>query len=311
MKQALPLLVPAFLVMTSIATGQLTEIPAMTVPHSVIDMDNVGPAGPTSLAAINAAATPAATAIAAINLTPSTAAAGVYNANPGQGRALAIDAAGGLILVDPPSGTFTAFNASIELGAPATEFGCSIGDWVSTVLFTCYSGGVAVGPALSISYSTGGIRYLQSTVPFDRVDIMASAAAGNWVIPDLVIQESGPIALLSQPSPGMVQIDNSGLQVGAETFNVITLNDPCPNGPGTGPLFGLCASTPAALNSLIFQVTTPISPNNPLHFGATAQTMMWGPYPISPGFTLEALCFYIDVSTGMPEVGTVTQLVTQ
>lgn len=170
--------------------AQIVEVPAMTLPNVTIDMDNVGPVGPTTLAAINAAAQPTPANIVAITLTPNTSPGGIYNTNP-QGRALGIDPTGAMILVDPPSGVFDGFGASIDLGCPSTEFGCSIGDWASTMVFTCLLSGNPIG-TVTISYSGGGLRYLQSTAgPFDRVDFQTTSGAGNWVIPDLVIEVCG------------------------------------------------------------------------------------------------------------------------
>ena len=168
----------------------IAEIPAMTVSSSEIDMDLVGNAGPTTIAQVNAAGTNCGAALADIVLTPSTAAQGVYNTNPTRGRALARDtASNGLILVDPPSGAFGAFDARIELAIDCTEFGVGIGDWVGPVILDFFSKGSRVTSHTSTTYSTAAPKYYQLTGgTFDRVDIRASTTAGNWVIPDLITQ---------------------------------------------------------------------------------------------------------------------------
>jgi hypothetical protein len=173
----------------------ITEIPAMTVLASHIDMDVVGPAGPTTLAAINAAGSNGGATLANIVLTPSTAALGVYNTNP-QGRALGF-LQGQLALIDV-GGTFDAFDASFELGGPSTQFGLAIGDWVSTMVLDFHLGGTLVVSHVSSSYSTGLglLKFFQMTGgTFDRVDVRASTTAGNWVVPELWIEAASGLGV--------------------------------------------------------------------------------------------------------------------
>lgn len=176
------------------ATAQtVTEIPAMTVSNSVIDMDTVGAAGNTTEAyVIAAAATGCGASLREIKFTPSAAAAGVYNTNPGQGRALGRDTVtNALLLVDPPTGAFGAFDAEIHFAMQCTEFGMSIGDWNGPMFIDFYSGGLPVVTAFPTSaYSaTAILKYFQMTGgTFDQVNIRASTTAGNWVIPDLVVE---------------------------------------------------------------------------------------------------------------------------
>ena len=105
----------------------VNEIAAMTVCATQIDPDNIG-LGSTSNAAIRAAGSPYA-GNCALRLTPSAAAAGVYNFNAGLGNAIALDAAGGLAVIAPPAGAFTAFDASIAFSNPCCQFGLGVGDW--------------------------------------------------------------------------------------------------------------------------------------------------------------------------------------
>jgi hypothetical protein len=207
------------LALAGLAGAQIVEIPAMTVVNIQIDMDNVGPAGPTNLGALNAGGSPVPASIFNLTLSPSTAAAGVYNTNPQLGRALALDTAGtGLVLVDSPSGAFTAFDASILLGCPSTEFGCSIGDWIGPINFTLFLGGSQVG-TISVDYApapSGAARFFQSQVgPFDQVDFVASTTGGNWVIPDIYVQVCGP------PPPTEFQVNTpvADLRVNGQFVN--------------------------------------------------------------------------------------------
>ena len=180
--------------------AQFTEIPQMNpATTAFIDMDNVGPAGPTTVTAINAAGTPFPANISNITLQPSGAAAGVYNTNPQLGRALALDtAAVGLELIDPPSGAFTAFNATIDFAGPSTEFGFEVGDWNGPMVLDFKSAGTSVGQITSSGFNGTGEKYFRAPCGtfFDSVDITASTAAGNWVITSLAIQvaSGGPIA---------------------------------------------------------------------------------------------------------------------
>jgi hypothetical protein len=183
----------ACVLVASFAAAQtIAEIPAPTVPTSFIDMDVVGPAGPTTLAAINAAGVPSPAGLANITLSPSTAAnPGIYNTLPSCVRGLGLDypSGVGLVLVDAPSGQFTSFHARIDLGGQSTEFGVGIGDWVSTLVLEFYSGSTLLTSFTSSSYSTCNRKIFQMRGGiFDRVDIRASSAAGNWVITELVVE---------------------------------------------------------------------------------------------------------------------------
>jgi len=96
----------------AISAQSVVEIPAMTVAHSVIDMDAL-PVGPTSLAALNAAGTNGGAGIANITMTPSGAAFGGYNTNVcGQALAASPSSGGtGLAIIDASgSAGFDAMN---------------------------------------------------------------------------------------------------------------------------------------------------------------------------------------------------------
>ncbi|MBK8979167.1 MAG: hypothetical protein IPM29_25000 [Planctomycetes bacterium] len=186
----------SILVAVAAPAQSVTEIPAMTIPTAYIDMDAVGPAGPTTLAAVLAAATGGVPAIANITLTPNTAARGVYNTNPFLGRALGLDL-GGLALIDPPAGGFDAFDASVDLTVPTTEFGMAIGDWVGTMILDFYLQNALVTTFTSTSFTSasGAVRFFQMTGgTFDRVDFRASSTGGNWVIAELYVPTSSGYA---------------------------------------------------------------------------------------------------------------------
>ncbi len=189
----------------------VNELPGMTVPHSFIDFDLVGPAGPTTVAAINAAGTNGGATIGNIILTPTAVIQGVYNTNP-NGRALAM-LGGGLVLVDPPAGVFDAFNARIDLMQPSTEIGVGIGDWLGSMAFDFYLGGALVASHVSSPYSsTAPVLFFQFPGGFDRVDIYEPMGVGNWVIPELYVEKQLPILTVTNLVAGQnahVQVSNA------------------------------------------------------------------------------------------------------
>ena len=177
--------------LASTASAQIvSEVAAPTVSTTYIDMDAVGPAGVTTVAAINAAGVPSPAAISNILLTNSTAAQGVYNTNPTCVRALGLTPGGTTLeLGDAPSFVFDAYNAQIDLGGPSTEFGFGMGDWVGPAIIDFYLGGALQTSFTSSSYTTCDNKYYQMTGgTFDRVDIRASTTGGNWCITEFEIQ---------------------------------------------------------------------------------------------------------------------------
>ena len=177
------------LLATTLLPAQITSIPAMTQPTSVIDMDSVGPAGPTTVAALNAAGTNGGALLSGITMIATPVALGVYNTNPQLGLGLGWASAGNqLMLVAPPSGTFDSFNAEVELLLPSTEFGIAIADWVGTMILEFRFQNAVVGTITTATYSSPNAKFFQSTVPFDEVFVRASTTGGNWVIPELHVQ---------------------------------------------------------------------------------------------------------------------------
>jgi hypothetical protein len=173
---------------TTAAAAQITEIPAMTVDVSVIDMDTVGPPGATTIAALNAAGSNGGAQLLDIVLTASTAANGLYNTNPERGRALARSSTNTLVLVNPLA-TFNAYDATILLEQPSTEFGIAIGDWLEGVVLDFYYQTTPVGSIVTSDYLTADPKFFQSGTPFDEVRVTATRPEGNWVIPELHLQK--------------------------------------------------------------------------------------------------------------------------
>lgn len=183
------------LVFAGVASAQFSEIPAMTVQFSTIDFAKLSP-GPTTLPEINAIGSPPAN-IAAIDLPfKSGSAQGTYNTNPQLGNALGRLVGGGLGIIQPPAGLFDPFTADITLGMMSTEFGFSFGDWNGPAIVGFYDGANFLG-----SFTTTNLppeKFVQSTVPFNRVTLDTSTVGGNFVIPDLYVQipEPGSLVLL-------------------------------------------------------------------------------------------------------------------
>jgi hypothetical protein len=121
-----------------------------------------------------------------------------------------------------------------------------------------------------------------------------------------------PTIALSAPVPGTTLVLNNGLNIGWDTYNVLSI-EPCPGGPGNGPsnLLGLCATTGPAIDFLIQQVTTPSVPGNPFHFPALNATEAYGPYPVGPGLQVDAICFQINPANGALLAGPVINYTTQ
>ncbi len=148
----------------------------------------------------------------------------------------------------------------------------------------------------------------------------APGAASNWLCGWTASQAFGFTSGASAPQVSFVQtgagmplaLVNSCLQAGAETFNAVTINDPCPGGPGTGPYAGLCAANPATLTALLTQVTSPLGPANIFHFVAPGITKTWGPYAgIPAGLVAEAVCLQVTPGVGTIVIGPAVRYTTQ
>jgi len=184
---------------TNLQEGALIEIPAATVPMVIYDFDAM-PAGPTTVAEIQAAFAPPA-ALLDITNTPRNNPIGVYNFQTAGGRALAAatDGSGGLVLIDAPAGAFDEVDDfTIVFNGLATEFGFEIGDWGGPINVECFAGAVSVG-AVEVDTTGGNIlHFVQSPTEFDSCSLTAlpQNPAGNWVIPSFQIPESVPVELM-------------------------------------------------------------------------------------------------------------------
>lgn len=182
------LLLTALLPCAASLSAQISSIPVMTQPSSMIDMDAVGPVGPTSVPALVAAGTNGgASFLAGITLL-SLNNGGVYNSNTGLGNGLGYDSINDQMVLVAPNGGFNGFNAQIDLLVPSTEFGIAIGDWALAMLLEFRMAGSVVGTITSASYSVPDAQFFRSQVPFDQVVISNASGGGNWVIPELYIQ---------------------------------------------------------------------------------------------------------------------------
>ena len=110
----------------------------------------------------------------------------------------------------------------------------------------------------------------------------------------------------SQPGgPGApVFVSNANLLAGNEYFNFVSLQ-PCPGGPGSGPLLGLCSSD---LTFLLNQLALPVG-SEPFHVLAPQSSFTMGPFQ-APPLTLEAVCVGFGAA-GFSPVSPVTQFVVQ
>lgn len=214
--------------------AQITAIPAMVQPSSWVDMDAVGPTGPTTLAALIAAGTNGgAFLLSGVTLVPNSAAVGLYNTNA-VGNALGYDTANTQMVLVAPGGVFDAFDAQFDFLVPMTEFGIGIGDWVGAMVLEFRLMGSVVGTITTASYSSPNAQFFQSQLPFDQVLVRATASVGNWVISELYLQNGfGTLATNTAIGAGC-----GGLSVAANTRPVIgTSWDLSLNGiPSTGTI---------------------------------------------------------------------------
>ncbi|GDY02194.1 hypothetical protein LBMAG49_15230 [Planctomycetota bacterium] len=196
------------------AVAQVTEVPAMSVGFSLIDLDasSLGTTGGvTTLAALRSAGTNGGAPLAAIRLQPNLAASGIYNTNPELGRGLARRASDNGLLLCGVYGSFDAFDAEFDFDFPSTEFGISIGDWLGSMVLDFYSQGVQIDTITSTPYVTSNAKFFQSANLFDQVRVRANAATANWVIPQLYFQSQGPWRLYGQGCPGSNGIPSMAL----------------------------------------------------------------------------------------------------
>jgi hypothetical protein len=181
---------------TTTASATPIQIGSLSVPHVIMDFDLM-PAGPTSLASINAAFPSAELADLSFATRAGT---GTYNSQTGGGRALgAANIGGSLALFDPPSGIFqNADSLTISLGTSAQEFGFEVGDVLTTgypavaFLVELYSGATSLGAIGVNTANNFGPFFLADNggLSFDRVQLgpVSVLTTANWVVPALYVQ---------------------------------------------------------------------------------------------------------------------------
>jgi hypothetical protein len=167
---------------------EVAEMPFFPGLHSAIDMDTVGTAGPTNLAALNAAGSPMPANLRDVVLTANGQPLSVYDVNTAQGRALARNANNQIALVNPPSGVYQPFNARFDV-ARASAFGISIGDWQGAFALEFYDGNTLLETVITGNTLSPSPRYFYMTgATFDRVDVHALDPNARWVIPAIYVQ---------------------------------------------------------------------------------------------------------------------------
>ena len=176
--------------------GSIVEISAMTVPNSQIDMDSL-PLGPVTTADLNAAGNNGGATMANMTMfAKTTSAAGVYNTGVCGFALAAGSGTGGTgmeIIDDSGSAAFDAMTISIDLGGDCTEIGVLIADWVGPGLLNFYDKGALMASYTTSTYQACGDLFFQMTgATFDQVDIDVSTTGGNWCLPQLWIEQTGP-----------------------------------------------------------------------------------------------------------------------
>ncbi len=203
--------------------AQAVEIPALTILSTRVDADrlNAGSAGTTTLAAIRAAGVPFVAEINAFTLTPNTAEQGFYNWNIDGGNGIGLSPTGQISTI-PPLSFFNAFDVTIDLELPSTEFGFSVGDWSGgmDLEFRRTADDSLVATHHTSLFTTTATKFFQTTEPFDRIVIKADSETANWVLTDLHIAASEPFLAFGQGCPGVAGIPTLG------AITTPTLGDP-------------------------------------------------------------------------------------
>lgn len=238
------------LMRTSLALGglfaplcaQATEIPAMTTVSTRVDVDSLSP-GTTSLNALRAAGSPYTAQLADFQLTPSTAAQGFYNFNTEGGRGLALDASTSALSVVAPLAFFNAFDATIDLQVPGTEFGCSVGDWSGGLLieFRRRADNSLVAEINSSQFTTVAPKFFRTVQFFDRVVVRADGETGNWVLTEFHIAANEPWVSFGTGCAGSVGIPILGATAGPSLGDPFDLS--LNNMPSAGGVFIMTLGT--------------------------------------------------------------------
>ena len=187
--------------LSTAAMAQTSEIPAMTVSFSFIDMDNLAP-GPTTLQDLRDAGSNGGAPIDAIALIPNiSSSTGFYNVNTERDRALALDLNGAMAILNPLQ-FYSPFDMQIDLQVPSTEFGIEVGDWLGEMILEFSYQGQLLGSIQSTPFPVAQAKFFAFTGSFDSVLIRGNTAQANWVAPGLYIQNATPWEPFGQGCPG-------------------------------------------------------------------------------------------------------------
>lgn len=215
--------------LSTAALAQTSEIPAMTVSFSFIDMDDLTP-GPVTLQELRDAGSNGGAPIEALTLIPNvSSSAGFYNVNTERDRALALDPNGTMAAVNPMQ-FYSPFDMQIDLQVTATEFGIEVGDWIGEMILEFYYQGMLLGSTQSTPFPVAQAKFFSSASAFDRVVVRANTAQANWVAPGIYIQNATPWEPFGQGCPGsngipmlqLVSIPAIGATFSLDVVNVPT-----------------------------------------------------------------------------------------
>ena len=219
--------------LSTAALAQTSEIPAMTVSFSFIDMDDLTP-GTVTLQDIRDAGSNGGAPIDAISLNPNTnSSPGFYNVNTERGRALALDQNGALAIINPQQ-FFSPFDMQVDLQVTATEFGIEVGDWIGEMIIEFYYQSQLLGSVQSTAFPVAQAKFFSSAGAFDTVIVRANTAQANWVAPALYIQNATPWEPFGQGcagSNGTPMLQLSSVPAIGSTFSLDVVNVPTDPSP--------------------------------------------------------------------------------
>jgi len=184
----------------------VSDIGAFTVDSVVHDFDVLS-VGPTTVTDIQNAFP--GSAVGDITTVPGVGTLGSYGYQNASGNALAADpdGSGNLAIISSVDGPF-GFSDSIfiDLLTDCTQFGIGIGDWSGPININFFDGAANVG-TIQIDTTTGSAagtpgswHVLESTVPFNRVEVTAfpDNPGANWVIHQFATEMGYSVPTLSE-----------------------------------------------------------------------------------------------------------------
>ena len=218
----LSFLVPFVFTPAALRGQAFAEVTSLQNATSVIDFDQL-PAGPLTLAQINAAGTNGGAGLRRLDLLPEGAAPGTYDTNTAEGRALALDPSGsGLIAVDV-AGAYGSFEIDIELPGPSTEFGFVMADFDGPAQLIVFDGNQEITGTTTTPFLSGALRKSFRFFPgggfttFDRVAILLPGRGGNFTLPLLEIEQPSGAFSFGEGCTGNLTLAPLTLGTGAST----------------------------------------------------------------------------------------------